>query len=828
MSISLGSTSISNAYLGSSAASAIYLGNTQVWTSTITIGPNTIYLGGLGGLNPAFLQSQLEDKLDGETITSFTSQGNDVYATSTSNFTILGTNVYAFNSLNLTAYEDGGRCTQIATSSPTAFLGCTSLRSVTMPSCSIVGDSAFYNNSSLTTVNLPLATSIGRNAFNGCSSLIEISLPSATAVGVNAFNNCPVLTSLDLPAVTTIPDYRFQNITSLVTASFASATTVGQRTFQQNYSLSDASTFPELLSIGTSSFQSCKSLVDTAPMFPKVTTIADLAFYGCTNYNNFTGLTSASFVSASRVGDGAFFGCNYLKYINLPALSGPTALGGTTGTGRFGVFGSVYTYGTANVPSDYLSNNGGKPDGDLLPLVGRNQDGTIDPNSQYNWTINYLPTDKIFIGGAGALSQAALESILTGETITYYAEEWNNLHVSSSTNYSINGQAFLNENIPLDSYIDGGKCTSIGEYAFLNTTIQTASFANVTAVYNGAFLGTPLAILNMPKLVTAAYSAFEGTAIVTADLPELTTVGDRAFLGCYALQNIRAEKVTSIGQYAFANDTQLTSLSFPNATSVGLGAFHANTALTYLDLPGLVGPNALGGSPGNNGVFDGVSSLGSTIRVPRYYQTNNGGGVDGDIQYLINLGWFIVWVELPNPTIVIGTQQWTVTDLDVTEYANGETIPEVTDETEWSNLTTGAWCWYNNDDTKTKLYNWYAVNDQRGLAPAGFHIPTDAEWTTLTDYLGADAGGQLKEAGLDHWIDPNTGATNSSGFTGLPGGSRSNAGTFSGIGAYGFWWSSTEYLATYPWYRFLSSDLSDVNSTYAYKTNGFSVRLIKD
>lgn len=825
MSISLGSTSISNAYLGTSAASAIYLGNTQVWTSTITIGPDTVYLGGLGGLNPAFLQSQLETKLDGETITSFVSQSGNVYATSTSDFTILGTTVSPFNGIYLTAYEDGGRCTELFS---TAFRDCTSLRSVTMPSCSIVGENAFFNNSSLTAVNLPLAASIGRSAFNFCSSLRQISLPSVTEVESNVFFGCTSLTSIDLPALTTIFDYRFKSIGSLVTASFASATEVGQSAFQSCTSLSSVSTFPELLSIGTSSFQSCRSLVDTAPMFPKVTTIANLAFYGCTNYNNFTGLTSASFVSASTVGDGAFFGCNYLSYINLPALSGPTALGGTVGKGNYGVFGSVYTYGTASVPSDYLSNNGGKPDGDLLPLVGRNQDGTIDPNSQYNWTINYLPTDKIFIGGAaGVLDQATLQGLLTGETITYYAEDGSDVYASSSTEYTINTNAFSSLTIPVTSYIDGGKCTSIGYNAFSDTNIQTASFANATTASQNAFSYSQLAILNMPKLVTTAISAFEGTPIVTADLPELTTVGNRAFLGCYALRNIRAEKVTSIGQYAFANDTQLTSLSFPNATSVGLGAFHANIALTYLDLPGLVGPNALGGSPGYNGVFQ-YTSAGGTIRVPRYYQTNNGGGVDGDIQYLIDQGWFIIWVEPTIPTVVIGTQQWSTVDLDATEYANGETIPEVTDQTEWSNLTTGAWCWYNNDNTKTKLYNWYAVNDPRGLAPAGFHIPSDAEWTTLTDYLGANAGGQLKEAGLDHWNTPNTGATNSSGFTALPGGLRVVNGAFYDIGDYGYWWSSTDSATNIPWNRLMSKSSGLVDRSASLAGLGLSVRLIKN
>jgi uncharacterized protein (TIGR02145 family) len=149
--------------------------------------------------------------------------------------------------------------------------------------------------------------------------------------------------------------------------------------------------------------------------------------------------------------------------------------------------------------------------------------------------------------------------------------------------------------------------------------------------------------------------------------------------------------------------------------------------------------------------------------------------------------------------ITIGSQTWTKCNLDVSTYANGDTIPEVTDPTVWTGLTTGAWCYYNNDSANGviygKLYNWYAVSDPRGLAPAGYHIPTDAEWTTLTDYLGSQsiAGGKMKETGLCHWLTPNTNATNESGFTALPGGYRfHNSGVFNFITTDGYWWSSTD------------------------------------
>jgi len=184
--------------------------------------------------------------------------------------------------------------------------------------------------------------------------------------------------------------------------------------------------------------------------------------------------------------------------------------------------------------------------------------------------------------------------------------------------------------------------------------------------------------------------------------------------------------------------------------------------------------------------------------------------------------------------ITIGTQTWTLKNLDVVTYRNGDPIPQVQDDTAWVNLTTGAWCYYvnntGNGTTYGKLYNWYAVNDPRGLAPNGYHIPTDAEWSILTDYLGGTvtAGGKMKEAGTSHWLSPNTGATNSSGFTGLPGGTRDYYGYFYDIGAYGNWWSSSEYDTDYAWYRYLTSNYGNVGRSAFFKLNGFSVRCLRD
>jgi uncharacterized protein (TIGR02145 family) len=183
--------------------------------------------------------------------------------------------------------------------------------------------------------------------------------------------------------------------------------------------------------------------------------------------------------------------------------------------------------------------------------------------------------------------------------------------------------------------------------------------------------------------------------------------------------------------------------------------------------------------------------------------------------------------------VQIGTQVWMAENLKTTKYNDGTSIPNVTDDRAWRALSTPAYCWYNNDATTYKntygaLYNWYSVNTAK-LAPVGWHIPTDDEWTTLTTYLGglSVAGGKLKEAGTAHWRTPNTGATNETGFSALPGGCHnSDYGYFPYLGYSGYWWSSTESNTGYAWSRDLNYNYSDVRQYYFLWTYGFSVRCL--
>jgi uncharacterized protein (TIGR02145 family) len=191
-------------------------------------------------------------------------------------------------------------------------------------------------------------------------------------------------------------------------------------------------------------------------------------------------------------------------------------------------------------------------------------------------------------------------------------------------------------------------------------------------------------------------------------------------------------------------------------------------------------------------------------------------------------------------TILIGTHLWMAENLKTGTYNDLTPIPLVTNETEWSLLTTPGSCWYNNDSSSYntvygKLYNWYTVNTGK-LCPKGWRVPSSSDWSTLATDLGgyAIAGSKLKESGSLHWSyqvvpNTNTGATNESGFTALPGGYRIFNGKFSAMGGYGFWWSSTEYNGGPSCnYRGLFYMSTDFGNGYDKKINGYSVRCIMD
>ncbi len=183
-------------------------------------------------------------------------------------------------------------------------------------------------------------------------------------------------------------------------------------------------------------------------------------------------------------------------------------------------------------------------------------------------------------------------------------------------------------------------------------------------------------------------------------------------------------------------------------------------------------------------------------------------------------------------TVSIGKAVWMAENLAVSRYRNGEEIPQVEDPAAWSRLKTGAWCWYENDSgreiTYGKLYNWYAVNDPRGLAPEGWHVASDAEWQQLVEATGGEKASATRLKSTVLWKEPLVAADNSTGFTAIPAGYRSGNGSFALLGSNGSFWTSTENNGYSAWYRQLYNSYSAVYRVSTTKTLGMSVRCVRN
>jgi uncharacterized protein (TIGR02145 family) len=186
------------------------------------------------------------------------------------------------------------------------------------------------------------------------------------------------------------------------------------------------------------------------------------------------------------------------------------------------------------------------------------------------------------------------------------------------------------------------------------------------------------------------------------------------------------------------------------------------------------------------------------------------------------------------PTIVILGKRWMASNLRTSKYRDGSAITNAKTNPEWTSQAGGAWCNYDNlalnDKTYGKLYNWFTVTSPKELCPTGWKVPSDADWDNLISYLGDvnKAGLKMRTTGTSLWNSPNEGATNSSGFSGVPGGSRSDFGSFGFKGAGAFFWTSSEFDATYSRFRSLNGDLPTVTDGYDRKKIGMSVRCMEE
>lgn len=187
------------------------------------------------------------------------------------------------------------------------------------------------------------------------------------------------------------------------------------------------------------------------------------------------------------------------------------------------------------------------------------------------------------------------------------------------------------------------------------------------------------------------------------------------------------------------------------------------------------------------------------------------------------------------PTVIIGKQVWMAANLKVTHYNNGDKMPNVTGDGLWRQLTSGAYCKYNNKETTSGAYglyyNWHAVTDARKLAPKGWHVPTEEEWKTLISYLGGDhiAGSKLTATGTKFWEAPNNTATNQSGFAALPAGDRNNNGAFSNKGYSATWWTATgEAQADFATNYSIISNSMEIKADVDDRLCGLTVRCVKN
>ncbi len=378
--------------------------------------------------------------------------------------------------------------------------------------------------------------------------------------------------------------------------------------------------------------------------------------------------------------------------------------------------------------------------------------------------------------------------------------------------------SFWNCDIPWDAIILNGRVKDYtgaaingAKVTITSTNMGSASdFTNTNGNFSGYVPGNQTLTMSIQIICSGAY-----TTVYSTQIGPFTAATD---LGDLQINNFLNSTIVR-GSVVDCNNNLVASGS---VTTPDGSYFVENGQFSFLacgSTISIIASTVFASSASQNFALSGVSTNVGTL------QACNGNVQNGTVSD--NNGHTYV-------TVQIGTQEWMAENLRTTKYANGDPIPNITDNTQWQNLTTGAWAHYNNDSQYEnpygKLYNWYTVDDPRNVCPTGWHVPSDQEWIILTTFLGGElvAGGKMKSSGTQYWLSPNQDATNESGFSGLPGGGRADSGPSFYIGEAGYWWSSTEYDTSEALLIYLVNDDGYVEGGDDPKEAGVSVRCLRD
>jgi uncharacterized protein (TIGR02145 family) len=380
------------------------------------------------------------------------------------------------------------------------------------------------------------------------------------------------------------------------------------------------------------------------------------------------------------------------------------------------------------------------------------------------------------------------------------------------------------------------------------TTVQATFNAEVNSQGGGTVTerGAVWNTSGNPTVNSNRVPSGSGTGVYTASITGFSG-GSNYYVRAYAINNfgisygVEIPFTTLFGLATLTTNNviaqSITASSGGNITDNGGSTVTARGVVwNTTGTPTISNSRTTDGSSTGSYVSNMTALSPSTTYYVRAYATNSTGTAYGNQQTFTTTATSQTVTDIDGNTyntVQIGTQVWMSENLKTSRYRNGGSIPYVVGNSDWQALTTGAWSNYNhdaaNDPIYGKLYNWYTTLGDT-LCPAGWGVPTDDEWTTLTTYLGGEsvAGGKMKSVGTAYWNDPNTGATNESGFSVLPGGYRYYDGSFNDIGDYASFWSATENASFYAWYRNLNFFIGFVFRSFNDKSLGASVRCLRD